>query len=214
MFQSIVSGTYPVEALTLISALLAIGIEVQAGGDGCVQLTGIDLHEKKGFKLTRLAITDRWGMYREFDEEGCQLHARACRMMRTKDGCSRALRFQDCGCACPYLHARSSELGRWLVASARKEARREPAPWHRLLAHKDSRGYLLLRGLPYVDGLCMTSTEWRALHPDHKPSRKHQLLTQEETMATVDAFDPLTVAKVTQTRAEIETAWKRMQEYW
>ena len=140
VFQSIVSGTYRVKALTLRYALLAIGIEVQAGGDGCVQLTNIDHHEDKGFKLSRLAITDRWGMYREFDIDGNHLHARPCRKMRTNTGCPRALQFDGCGCACPYLHARSSELGKWLVASARNETSKQPTPWDRLLAHKDDDG--------------------------------------------------------------------------
>ena len=43
---------------------------------------------------------------------------------------------------------------------------------------------------------------------------KHQLLTHEETMATVDAFDPNTLMEVKKTRAAIDAAWKRMQEYW
>ena len=81
--------------------------------------------------------------------------------MRTKTGCPRALRFDGCGCACPYLHARSSELGKWLVASARNETSKEPTPWDRLLAHKDDDGRLLLSGLPYVDGLCVTPSEWK-----------------------------------------------------
>ena len=111
VLQSILTGAYPITVLTLSSALLAIGIEVQSGDHGRVELTNIDLHQKKGFKLTRFAITDRWGMYREFDEDGGQLHARVCHKMRTKTGCARALRFDGCGCDCPYLHARSSELG-------------------------------------------------------------------------------------------------------
>ena len=111
MLQSIVTGAYPIAVLTLSSALLAVGIEVQSGGDGRVQLTNIDLPQTQGFKVTRFAITDRWGMYRELDDRGNHLHARPCHKMRTKTGCPRALRFDGCGCACPYLHARSSELG-------------------------------------------------------------------------------------------------------
>ena len=111
VLQSIVTGAYPIAVLTLSSALLAVGIEVQSGDHGRVELTNIDHHQEKGFKVTRFAITDRWGMYREFDECGNHLHARPCRKMRTKTGCPRALRFDGCGCACPYLHARSSELG-------------------------------------------------------------------------------------------------------
>ena len=178
VLQSIVTGAYPITVLTLSSALLAVGIEVQSDDhdrvkltnldhhqEKGVKLTNIDHHQKKGFKVTRFAITDRWGMYREFDEDGNHLHARPCHKMRTKTGCPRALRFDGCGCACPYLHARSSELGKWLVATARNESRREPAPWDRLLALKDSRGRLLLRGLPYVDGFCVTSSEWKSWIP-------------------------------------------------
>ena len=73
---------------------------------------------------------------------------------------------------------------------------------------------MLLRGLPYVDGFCVTPTEWKALDPSHRPSMKHQLLTEEETFETVDAFHPDTVAEVARTRAEIEAAWKEMKEYW
>ena len=104
--------------------------------------------------------------------------------------------------------------GKWLVASARNGARKEPTPWDRLLAHKDSRGRLLLRGLLYVDGCCMTPTQWKELDPSHRSSKKHRPLTHEETMATVHAFHPDTVAEVRKTRAEIDEAWKRMKDYW
>ena len=76
MLQSIVTGAYPITVLTLSSALLAVGIEVQSGDHGRVELTNIDHHQEKGFKVTRFAITDRWGMYREFDDRGNHLHAR------------------------------------------------------------------------------------------------------------------------------------------
>ena len=77
MPQSIVTGAYPIAVLTLSSALLAVGIEVQSGDHGRVELTNIDHHQEKGFKVTRFAIADRWGMYREYDERGNRLRARA-----------------------------------------------------------------------------------------------------------------------------------------
>ena len=83
VLQSILTGAYPVSVLSLSSTLLAIGIEIQYGDHGHAKLTNIDMHQKKGFKLTRFAITDRWGMYRDFDEDGGQLHARFCHNMRT-----------------------------------------------------------------------------------------------------------------------------------
>ena len=60
----------------------------------------------------------------------------------------------------------------------------------------------------------MTPTEWKQWDPSHRSSKKHQPLTDEETMATVHAFHPDTVTKVNQTRAEIDAAWKQMQHYW
>ena len=60
----------------------------------------------------------------------------------------------------------------------------------------------------------MGPTQWRALDPSHRSSKKHQPLTHKETMKTVHAFHPDTVAEVSQTRAEIDAAWKQMQDYW
>ena len=73
---------------------------------------------------------------------------------------------------------------------------------------------MLLRGLPYVDGLCVHPTEWQVLDPSRRPSKKHKPLTREETMVTVDAFHPDAVAKVMETRAVVGAAWNRMQDYW
>ena len=52
------------------------------------------------------------------------------------------------------------------------------------------------------------------MDPNHRPSKKHKPLTRDETMVTVDAFHPDTVAKVMETRAEVDAAWNRMQDYW
>ena len=43
---------------------------------------------------------------------------------------------------------------------------------------------------------------------------KHQLLTEEETLETVDAFHPDTVAEVARTRALVAAAWTEMKENW
>ena len=220
VLQSIVTGTYPIEILTLRSALLAVGIEVKPRdhgwpGDGArLGLTNIDMHQEKGFKVNRFAITDRWGMYREFDEDGGQLHARPCHNMRNRHGCARALRFSLCGCACPYLHARTSGLGKWLVSIARKEIRKEPPAWDRLVAHKDGQGRVLQHGLPYVDGMCVTPRAWRELDPTHKQPEKGAPLTPAEMKITINAFHPSTVEQVSETRKEVEAAWQQMQEYW
>ena len=63
---------------------------------------------------------------------------------------------------CSPVPARPQQrAGKWLIASARNETSKEPTPWDRLLAHKDDDGRLLLSGLPYVDGLCVTPSEWK-----------------------------------------------------
>ena len=208
------TGAYPTTVLTLSSALLAVGIEVRSGDRGHVELTNIDHRQEKGFKVTRFAIADRWGMYREFDDRGNHLHARACHKMRTKTGCPRALRFDGCGCACPYLHARSSELGKWLVASARNETSKEPTPWDRLLAHKDDDGRLLLSGLPYANGLCVAPTEWEELNPSHKSPKKHKPLTHEERLETINAVREETMTEIKQTQEKINVVWEQMRNYW
>ena len=52
VLQSILTGAYPVTVLTLRSALLAVGIEVQSGDHDRVKLTNLDHHQEKGVKLT------------------------------------------------------------------------------------------------------------------------------------------------------------------
>ena len=175
----------------------------------------IDMHTTKGFQASRLAITDRWGMYREFDESGMRLHARVCHMMRTTGGCPRYLEFHSCGCACPYMHARSSEIGQWLTASARQEAIKPPMPWHRALAHKDAAGRLLTRGLPYIDGLCVGPKRWREqLDLDHVRPTKHQRQTEAQERDTIDAFDPQTIRQVRAVRTQVQTSFDEMQKFW
>ena len=116
----ILSGACPLSKLSFSGALLAIGVRVEGVGACSMLVMDIDMHTTKGFEASRLAITDRWGMYREFDESGMRLHARVGHLMRTVGGCPRYLEFHSCGCACPYMHARSSENGQWLTATARR----------------------------------------------------------------------------------------------
>ena len=104
--------------------------------------------------------------------------------------------------------------GKWLVASARNETSKEPTLWDRLLAHKDDDGRLLLSGLPYVDGLCVTPTEWEELNPSHKSPKKRQPLTHEESLETINAFREGTVTEIRQTQEEINAAWEQMRNYW
>ena len=68
VLHCIVSGECSMTALLFSDALLAIGIRVQGRGFSSMMVTDIDKHAEKGFQASRLAITDRWGMYREFDE--------------------------------------------------------------------------------------------------------------------------------------------------
>ena len=60
----------------------------------------------------------------------------------------------------------------------------------------------------------MTPTEWKELNPSHRSPKKHQPLTHEETLVTINAFHPDTVIEITQRQAEIDAAWKQMQDYW
>ena len=178
-------------------------------------VTDIDKHTEKGFQASRLAITDRWGMYREFDESGTQLHARVCHRVRTRNGCPKYLEFHLCGCVCPYMHARSSEIGQWLVASARGLEVKPLTPWHRGLAHKDAAGRLLSRGLPYIDGLCVGPKRWREeLEPDHVRPIKHKRQTRAEELVTIDAFEPQTIREVSAIRTQVQASFDEMQRFW
>ena len=52
------------------------------------------------------------------------------------------------------------------------------------------------------------------MNPSRSRPKKHQPLTHEETLKTIDAFRPETMIKIKQRQAEIDDAWKRMQNYW
>ena len=174
-------------------------------------LTDIDQHEQKGFRACRFAIADRWGMYREFDEDGAFLIARVCHHLGTKGGCPRYLAFEGCGCACPYMHARSRALGRWLIAGARNVDNKRPTPWDAAIAHKDAKGSCLLQGLPYIDGFCVGPREWREVH---NPSHQVPGPNTQDPLERIDAFDPLTVSAVERVRREVQASFADMQAYW
>ena len=220
----IISESYPVQELSFSEMLLTIGMVVQPGGLASMTVTDTDAHADKGFRPSRCAITDRWGIYREFNDNGDVLHARICHHMRRAGGCPKYLNFHNCGCACPYLHARTSALGKWLLASARNETTKDPAPWDRAVGCKDERGHLLLKVLPYIDGFCVTPTRWRELDPDHirpsKPKRKgdrSQKPTRQvhwEDRLTIDAFEPETVRAVGAARELVQLTFEHMQDFW
>ena len=113
------------------------------------------------------------------------------------------------------MHARSRDLGRWLIAYARKETDKPPTPWDRAIAHKDANGRLLLQGLPYIDGFCVGAREWRqVLDPNHKVPEKHKPVTKEEALVTLDAFHPRMLAAIERARQEVQACFAEMQEYW
>ena len=60
----------------------------------------------------------------------------------------------------------------------------------------------------------MTPSEWEELNPSHSRPKKRQPLTHEETLETINAFRPETMIEIKQRQAEIDDAWKRMQNYW
>ena len=140
---------------------------VKPAGLASMQVTDSDTHTEKGLRASRCAITDRWGIYREFNDDGDRLHARICHHMNKSGGCPKYLSFHNCGCACPYMHSRTSALGKWLLASARNEKLKDPTPWDRAVGCKDERGRLLSQGLPYIDGFCVTPTRLGQLNPDN-----------------------------------------------
>ena len=186
-----------------------------------MQVTNTDAHAEKGFRASRCAITDRWGMYREFNDAGDRLHARICFYMRRAGGCPKHLSFHNCGCACPYMHSRTSTLGRWLLASARRTTSNQPAPWDRAVACKDDQGRLLSQGLPYVDGFCVTPTRWQELDPDHirppRPKRKgDQPMRQvdRDDLSTIDAFEPEMVTAVREVREQVQLSFEQMRGRW
>ena len=65
-----------------------------------------------------------------------------------------------------------------------------------------------------MDGLCATPSEWKELNPSRSRPKKHQPLTHQETLETINAFRPETMIEIKQRQAEIDDAWKRMQNYW
>ena len=152
------------------------------------------------------------------------MHARICHYMRKAGGCPKHLSFHNCGCACPYMHARTSTLGRWLLASARKLTSKEPTPWDRAVGCKDDQGRLLSQGLPYVDGFCVNPTRWQELNPAHiRPSRPTRKGDQSERpmrqverddLLTIDAFEPETVRAVRAVREQVQLSFEQMQDCW
>ena len=115
----------------------------------------------------------------------------------------------------PYACARSRDLGRWLIAYARKETDKLPTPWDCAIAHKDAHGRLLLQGLPYIDGLCVGPKEWReVLNPSHQVTQKHKTMTQEEALVTIYAFNPRRLSAIERAREQVRACFAEMQEYW
>ena len=189
-------------------------IAPQIASDKPFPSPGKDQHHGKGFRPSRFAITDRWGKCREFDEDGAMLTAQWCHHMRQSYGCPKYLAFDRCGCECPYMHARSADLARWLTENARNPATKPPTPWNRALHPKDDAGRLLTQGLPYVEGFCVGPKRYRELTPDYVPPTKHTKLTPQDELTTIDAFDPDTLQQVDQVRAYVEHTFEEMQEYW
>ena len=189
-----------------------------------MRVTNTDAHADKGFRLARCAITDRWGNHREFNDVGDRLLARICHCVRKSGGCRKYLRFHNCGCACPYMHARTSELGKRLLASARDETTKDPTPWDCAVACKDAQGRLLSQELPYIDGFCVAPSRWRELDPDHiRPSSprhtgdQSQRRTRQvgrENLLTVDAVEPEAMTAVREAREQVRLTFEEMQHFW
>ena len=65
-----------------------------------------------------------------------------------------------------------------------------------------------------MNGLCITPTEWKELNPSHKSPKKHQPLTHEESLETINAFREGTMTEIRQTQKAINAAWEQMRNYW
>ena len=205
------------------SALLqAIGIDISPK-EGVAPLATLettsidrDRHVQHQLAPDRFAITDRWGMYREFDPSGNVLHARYCHHMNKRGGCPHMLNFHRCGCACPYMRARSYELAKWLTEQARNGNVRDPPRWHYGLHHKDSQGRLLTRGLPFVEGICVTPTQYRTeINREHeRPAKKHQPMTMQDRLTQINAFHPDTLRELEEVRASVKASWLIMSAFW
>lgn len=176
-------------------------------------VTDMDDHAQHGFMSTRVAITDRWGPYREFAVDGGMLCARICHGMRGKGGCDKHLQSNGCGCACPYMYTRSSKLGKRFTAVARGNVDKTVKAWDRLIAHKDGQGRLLLNGLPYVDGFAVNASTWETIDPSRQAPKKHQRQTPEEDRRTVHAFDRETAHNARQVQRSVKEAFDRMKTF-
>ena len=102
VLYAIALGTHNIRQLHVTDALRATGIRLTVDYNSVHELVVIHLdhQERKGFRVNRFAINDRWGSYREFGEEtdGALLHAQWCHHMNTADGCPRYLDVDGCGC--------------------------------------------------------------------------------------------------------------------
>ena len=52
------------------------------------------------------------------------------------------------------------------------------------------------------------------LNPSHSRPKKHQPLTHEESLETINAFREETMTEIKQTQEKINAAWKQMRNYW
>ena len=101
------------------------------------------------------------------------------------------------------------------LCQERDKKKNRPTPWDCAIAHKDAKGCLLLKGLPYIDGFCVGAKEWREVHnPSHEVPEKHKGPTQKDLHERLDAFDPQTVSAVERVRRQVQESFADMQEYW
>ena len=52
------------------------------------------------------------------------------------------------------------------------------------------------------------------LNPSHKRPKKHQPLTHEERLETINAVREETMTEIKQTQEKISAAWEQMRNYW
>ena len=69
-------------------------------------------------------------------------------------------------------------------------------------------------GSLYLNGFCVTPTEWKSLNPSHKAPKKHKAQTPEQDAVTVDAFHPDTVAQVAGVRSRAQATHELHLQNW
>lgn len=162
-----------------------------------------DLQMTKGFLPHFLAMTDRWGCYRELDQSQRYLILKVCHhsdSTRNSDrsyGCPLRFKYNRCGCACPYFHARSKKIAEKLVKACRnwekttamKDTKDLLSSWEYSIHFRDENNNPAFSNFPSVQGAALTSTGWQVQQglvprPPGDPSHRIKSHCRVDAMTT------------------------------